>query len=62
MVVDSLAAELSAASKEEMMTKVKSMADTNNALSRYIDNLLAIVIDRIPDILEVRVRNESKKK
>lgn len=50
----SLAAELNEASREELMDKVTKMADENSALKQYLDNLLAIVIDRIPDILEIK--------
>ena len=36
------------------MKKVEELADGQSALRAYVDKLLAVVIERIPDILEVK--------
>jgi hypothetical protein len=36
------------------MAKVEELGDVCQALRAYIDKLLAVVIERIPDILEVK--------
>eukprot|EP00045_Choanoeca_perplexa_P007626 m.69999 g.69999 ORF g.69999 m.69999 type:complete len:429 (-) comp14148_c0_seq1:46-1332(-) len=51
---DSLAAELDGASRDDLMTQVRKSAETNDALRAYIDRLLAVVIEKVPEILEVR--------
>lgn len=51
---ESLAAELAGASRDELMAKVEKLGNDCRALRAYIDKLLAVVIERIPDILEVK--------
>jgi hypothetical protein len=36
------------------MAQVRRSAETNDALRAYIDRLLAVVIEKVPEILEVR--------
>eukprot|EP00051_Salpingoeca_urceolata_P011098 m.136972 g.136972 ORF g.136972 m.136972 type:complete len:455 (+) comp16985_c0_seq3:487-1851(+) len=51
---DSLAAELNEASRDDLLDNLRKLGDESQQLRGYIDTLLATVIDRIPDILEIR--------
>ena len=51
---DSLAAELNGASRDDLFERVQRQAETNDALRAYIDRLLAVVIEKVPEILEVK--------
>eukprot|EP00730_Choanoeca_flexa_P018149 TRINITY_DN8807_c0_g1_i4.p1 TRINITY_DN8807_c0_g1~~TRINITY_DN8807_c0_g1_i4.p1 ORF type:complete len:430 (+),score=120.74 TRINITY_DN8807_c0_g1_i4:199-1488(+) len=50
----SLAAELNGASRDDLMDQVRKSAETNDALRAYVDRLLAVVIEKVPEILEVK--------
>jgi len=52
---------MNSASKDEVVEEVKKLADENAALRRYCDQLLATVIDRIPEILEIPKRRPPSK-
>ncbi len=51
---ESLLSELNGSSREDLLLEVKRLGETNRDLCGYVDQLLAIVIERIPDVLERR--------
>jgi hypothetical protein len=51
---DSLEAELNGASRDDLMEQVKKQVEVNDALRAYIDRVLAVVILKLPEVLEVK--------
>lgn len=51
---NSLAAEFEAMSENEMRTALKDQQDVNVHLRSYIDNVLLNIMDKYPELLEIR--------